>query len=244
MDDIDSYFGGDSDKSDSDNEDDVSVINNKPAGLGGVVEGLEVDEEEDDIDDDEDDMEVDGEMPVEDDYQDNLGNPGKMIGGAKDYQSDDEDGVDNNIIGKVTGIDDDDDDDGEEDDANYLQRFNNELTTNYINEYHPECNQHNYEEVKEMTKIIRNSDNIIIDPFHKTLPCLTKYEKARILGQRSKQIECGSLPFVKVPEGIIDSYVIAEFELNQKKIPFIIKRPIPNGGFEYWNLTDLEIIAF
>ena len=65
-----------------------------------------------------------------------------------------------------------------------------------------------------------------------------------MLGQRAKQIETGSKPFVKVPENIIDSYVIAELELREKKIPFIIKRPIPGGAFEYWNLKDLEIINF
>jgi hypothetical protein len=33
-------------------------------------------------------------------------------------------------------------------------------------------------------------------------------------------------------------------ELEQKNIPFIIRRPIPNGGSEYWNIKDLEMIAF
>ena len=31
-------------------------------------------------------------------------------------------------------------------------------------------------------------------------------------------------------------------ELKEKKIPFIIKRPIPGGGSEYWNVKDLELI--
>jgi hypothetical protein len=31
-------------------------------------------------------------------------------------------------------------------------------------------------------------------------------------------------------------------ELEQKKSPFIIKRPFPNGGVEYWNVNDLEIL--
>ena len=73
---------------------------------------------------------------------------------------------------------------------------------------------------------------------------MTKYEKARILGQRAKQIECGAKPLVKVPENIVDGYIIAELELQQKRIPFIIRRPIPGGAFEYWNLKDLEIITF
>ena len=31
-------------------------------------------------------------------------------------------------------------------------------------------------------------------------------------------------------------------ELEQKKIPFIIRRPLPSGGSEYWHLRDLEVI--
>jgi hypothetical protein len=34
-------------------------------------------------------------------------------------------------------------------------------------------------------------------------------------------------------------------ELAQKRIPFILRRPLPgNSGSEYWNLKDLEIITF
>jgi DNA-directed RNA polymerase I, II, and III subunit RPABC2 len=140
-------------------------------------------------------------------------------------------------------IDHDDDDDDEYED-NYLQKFDNELSKNYIQEFHPECLNHNYDEITKLSIVVRNSDGIIVDPLHKTIPYLTKYEKARIIGQRAKQIETGSKPYVKVPENIIDSYIIAELELKEKKIPFIIKRPIPGGSFEYWNLRDLEMVAF
>jgi DNA-directed RNA polymerase I, II, and III subunit RPABC2 len=138
----------------------------------------------------------------------------------------------------------DDEEDDDENEENYLQKFDNEVNRNYIVEFHPECLNHNSDEVSKLSRVIRDENNIIIDPLHRTLPYLTKYEKARILGQRAKQIETGSKPFVKVPENIIDSYVIAELELREKKIPFIIKRPIPGGAFEYWNLRDLEIINF
>jgi len=138
----------------------------------------------------------------------------------------------------------DDDEDEDEYEENYLQKFDNEINRNYIVEFHPECLNHNSDEVAKLSRVIRDENNIIVDPLHKTLPYLTKYEKARILGQRAKQIETGSKPFVKIPENIIDSYVISELELREKKIPFIIKRPIPGGAFEYWNLRDLEIINF
>ena len=74
------------------------------------------------------------------------------------------------------------------------------------------------------------------------MPFLTKYERTRILGQRAKQIDTGAKSFVKTDNSILDGYIIAQAELEQKKIPFIIKRPLPNGGFEYWNISDLELI--
>jgi DNA-directed RNA polymerase I, II, and III subunit RPABC2 len=138
----------------------------------------------------------------------------------------------------------DDEDDEDEYEENYLQKFEYGVNKNYITEFHPECLNHNSDEVSKLTKVIRDENNIIIDPLHKTLPYLTKYEKARVLGQRAKQIETGAKPFVKVPENIVDGYIIAELELREKKIPFIIKRPIPSGAFEYWNIKDLENINF
>lgn len=129
-------------------------------------------------------------------------------------------------------------------DENYLQKFDRDINKNYIEEVHPECIIQNYDEVSILTRVVRDSQNIIIDPLHKTIPFLTKYEKARIIGQRAKQIESGAKPFIKVPENIIDSYIIAELELQQKMIPFIIKRPLPGGKCEFWNLKDLEIISF
>ena len=137
-----------------------------------------------------------------------------------------------------------DDDEADEYDENYLQKFDSEISKNYIIDFHPECLNNNYEEVAKLSRVVRNSDNIIIDPLHKTIPFLTKYEKARILGQRAKQIETGAKPLVKLPENVIDSYLIAQLELREKKIPFIIKRPIPSGCFEYWNLKDLEMVNF
>jgi DNA-directed RNA polymerase I, II, and III subunit RPABC2 len=134
------------------------------------------------------------------------------------------------------------DNEEEEDDDNYLQKFDEEINKNYIHDFHPECLIHNSDEIAKLSIVMRNADHIIVDPLHKTLPFLTKYEKARVLGQRAKQIENGSAPFVNVPEQVIDGYTIAVLELKQKKIPFIIRRPIPGGAFEYWNLKDLECL--
>ncbi len=139
---------------------------------------------------------------------------------------------------------DSDEDDDEEDDPFYLQKFNSEINHNYLVDAHPECVSNNYDEIKSLTTIIRDTNNNIIDPLHRTIPYLTKYEKTRILGYRAKQINSGAKVFIKVPENMIDGYLVAEIELKLKKIPFIIRRPIPGGSCEYWNLKDLEVIGF
>lgn len=134
------------------------------------------------------------------------------------------------------------DDDSDEDyDDDYYQKFNNGLNTNYLEYFHSETNIPNYMEIEELSKVIRDKNNVIIDSNHKTIPILTKYEKTRVLGQRAKQLNSGSQPYISVSENIIDGYLIAEMELKEKKIPFIIRRPLPNGKSEYWKLKDLEI---
>ena len=137
---------------------------------------------------------------------------------------------------------DNDDDEEEEEKENYLQKFDHSLRNNFILNHHPEANTHNYEEVKALTRVVRDGRGIIIDPLHKTIPILTKYEMTRVIGQRAKQLDSGAKPFVKVPLNVIDGYHIAVLELEQKKLPFIIKRPYPNGGVEYWCVSDLEVL--
>ena len=208
-------------------------------------------DDDDEIEDDEDDDIVDG-----DDYDDDAT---PIKGGAKKEEADESDVDESDVEDLVNApsknqidtkqepsanYDTDDDTDVEEEDENYLQKFDSEISKNYVSDFHPECFQHNYDEILTLTKIVRDDTNIIIDPFHKTIPYLTKYERARVLGQRAKQIEYGGTPFVKVAENVIEPHIIAELELEQKKIPFIIRRPLPNGSFEYWNLKDLEIIIY
>jgi DNA-directed RNA polymerase I, II, and III subunit RPABC2 len=123
-----------------------------------------------------------------------------------------------------------------------LKKFDSEVRDDYLANFHPECMMQNYDEIYNLARVVRDDRGIIVDELHKTLPLLTKYERTRVLGQRAKQINDGAMPFVKVPEGVIDGYLIALKELEEKKIPFIIRRPLPNRGSEYWHLEDLQII--
>jgi DNA-directed RNA polymerase I, II, and III subunit RPABC2 len=145
---------------------------------------------------------------------------------------------------KSHGIVYDEEDDEDPTGEVYLQKFDKEINDNYLVNVHPESAIHNYDEILAMTKVVRDKNGVIIDDLHKTIPYLTKYEKARILGQRAKQINSGATVFVKVPEKVIDGYLIAELELQEKRVPFIIRRPMPNGGSEYWSIKDLENISF
>ena len=138
----------------------------------------------------------------------------------------------------LDGDDDEDSDDG----TNYLRKFDSEMRENYITSHHHEMMQLNTAEVDALVRVVRNADGVIVDSLHKTMPFLTKYEKTRILGQRAKQLNQGAQPVVPVDKKIIDGYLIAQLEMQQKALPFIIRRPLPGGKSEYWRLADLELI--
>jgi len=134
------------------------------------------------------------------------------------------------------------DESSDEDENLFYRNLEEDIDTNILKFYHPETENINYKELLTLSNITKNKKGEIIDSFHKTIPFLTQYEKAKILGQRAKQINHGSTTFVDVPSNIIDGHTIALMELNQQKIPFIIRRPLPNGTSEYWKVKDLKII--
>jgi DNA-directed RNA polymerase I, II, and III subunit RPABC2 len=138
--------------------------------------------------------------------------------------------------------DDDNDEDGDRDSSEYFQKLGASVSESYIEQYHPESMSHNYDEIQTLSRVVRNSAGVIVDDLHRTIPIMTKYEKTRILGQRAKQLNEGAPAFIKIDSTVIDGYLIAVKELEQKKTPFIIRRPLPNGGSEYWRIQDLEIL--
>jgi DNA-directed RNA polymerase I, II, and III subunit RPABC2 len=80
------------------------------------------------------------------------------------------------------------------------------------------------------------------DKRHCTYPFLTLYERTKILALRASQLAHGAAPFIDVPEYLTDSYEIAKAELEAKRLPYILKRPLPNGDYEYWRLADLILL--
>jgi DNA-directed RNA polymerase subunit K/omega len=90
-------------------------------------------------------------------------------------------------------------------------------------------------------KVVQPTDTMP-DENHKTYPFLTIYEKTRILGMRANQLSQGARPFVDVPKYMTDVREIARLEVEQKKLPFLVQRTLPNGVKEFWRLSDLMII--
>ena len=61
----------------------------------------------------------------------------------------------------------------------------------------------------------------------------------KVLGERAIQISNGAKVMVDVEEGVWDPMIIAEKELREKKIEYIIRRYLPDGRYEDWELNEL-----
>ena len=233
MDDLNSIASNDK----SDNDSDIESIYSDDEDVPPPPPPLE--EDNDKMDDDIEINEDDDDIEINEDDDDDI----KINDDDDDIEINDEDLPFTNTPFEQFSEDDDEMDDDEMDDDDYLQKFDENNQQQIIQDHHPELHQHNIDEINAMTTIIKDKHGNITDPLHKTLPFITKYEKARILGERSKQIASGAIPLINIDETIIDSYIIATKEFEEKAIPFIIKRPLPSGGCEYWKLADLEILV-
>jgi len=132
-------------------------------------------------------------------------------------------------------------DDSDEEADEVFEKMDSKFRNDIIQQFHPELKSLPFDQIEAFCKISYDP-NTGYDALHQTLPFLTKYERTRVLGERAKQLEGGATPLI--PESsyseLVDCYLIAVKELEQKKIPFIIARPLPgNTGCEYWKLNDL-----
>lgn len=74
-----------------------------------------------------------------------------------------------------------------------------------------------------------------------SIPYLTKYEKARIIGTRALQISLNSKVFID-KKGETDPYKLALMEFDQNKIPLLVERVLPNGDSEILDVNKYKSV--
>jgi len=108
-----------------------------------------------------------------------------------------------------------------------------------LDKHHPECRIDYIEDILEKLPLTVING---LDINHKSPPFLTIYERTKIIGLRATQIANGATPYIPVPSHVSNVEEIATMELDQRRLPFIVKRPMPDGSYEYWRLGDLMIL--
>ena len=76
-------------------------------------------------------------------------------------------------------------------------------------------------------EIISKDGSVITGPL-----TLTRFEKARIMGARALQLSLGAPVFIEIPKNATTSLEIAMEELNQRVIPIVIRRTLPNSDYQ------------
>ena len=215
------------------NETDLEVENDEGNELGddseNEIEPVEEEEEEDEEDEEDEDED---EEEDEDDNEDGETIKRKNMVFKDEIPEEEEENDEEGNLEDLEVSDDEED---------YKKLENYSVIENLENE-HPEIRAINFEEVVALSRVQRDSAGNIIDPLHTSIPFLTKYEKARIIGARAEQIDRGAIPFVRVDENVMNGRTIAIMEFDEKKIPFIVARPLPNKSVEYWRMQDLECL--
>ena len=108
-----------------------------------------------------------------------------------------------------------------------------------------ELTENEIAEIDKQCEIIRNREVVTQDTPHDTVeiiskngevitgpPTLTRFEKARIMGARALQLSLGAPVFIEIPKNATTSLEIAMEELNQRVIPIVIRRTLPNADYQ------------
>ena len=79
-----------------------------------------------------------------------------------------------------------------------------------------------------------------------TQPYFTKYEYTALVAVRAQQISDGAKPLISL-DGIKTSdpmfvWTVAKQEIAERKLPYIIRRALPNNTAEFWSAQELEVI--
>jgi len=111
----------------------------------------------------------------------------------------------------------------------------------FLSMHHPECRIDYLENIMKVLPLSAYPPDLT-DKQHKSVPYLTLFEKTKLIGFRANQLAQGARPLVDVPAHMTDVIEIARLELEERRMPYILKRGMPDGSFEYWRLTDLLIL--
>ena len=108
-------------------------------------------------------------------------------------------------------------------------------------------------ELDKQCEIIKNREVITQDTEHTPIeiitkngeiatgpPTLTRFEKARIMGARALQLSLGAPVFIEIPKNATTSLEIAMEELNQRIIPIVIRRTLPNSDYQNIPIDKFE----
>jgi DNA-directed RNA polymerase I, II, and III subunit RPABC2 len=102
------------------------------------------------------------------------------------------------------------------------------------------------DEHPEVKPVFRNQVVEAIAQPRITWEYFTKYEFTALLATRAEQLAHGSKPLVSL-DGLKTSdpmfiWNVAIREIDQRKLPFLIRRQMPNGTAEYWSAQELEVM--
>jgi len=79
-----------------------------------------------------------------------------------------------------------------------------------------------------------------------TQPYFTKYEYTALVAARAQQLAEGAKPLVEL-KGLNMSdpmfiWNVAKREIEQRKLPYIVRRGLPDNTSEFWSAQELEIM--
>ena len=98
----------------------------------------------------------------------------------------------------------------------------------------------------EVTPIFRSDVTEALKKPRVTREFYTKYEYTALLATRAQQLADGAKPLVTL-DGLKTSdplfvWNVAKREIEQRKLPFLVRRQLPNGESEYWSTQEMEMM--
>lgn len=89
------------------------------------------------------------------------------------------------------------------------------------------------------TTTTRRRSTVATIAARRTLPVLTRFERAKLLAMRAEQIAAGGQVTFRNDTGeFVTPVEIATEELRRHVIPFYVVRTLPDGTVEQWHVRD------